>query len=322
MQLDLKYKLNLSIIGLFLIHTSALSQVAAIVGEPINLNISVEKEIKSNNMKKCSLSIYFPNGEKISRVLAAPDFKITFEFIPQFLGLNAIRWAGENDLNLENAPDKIIRNTLKNLGELFEFKPLTELLKPCPSEGSIKIIAKEKTSTVSPNTSASTQSKNPEQPSQSKFWVTADLPNVLNTPIDQDKLQAITATNAEFKDAIQAFTMKKVESVTLMMIQAKQGEPYAQFFYGLAHTENWTNIYDKKMACYWFRQAAVAGVSQARLYLATKAFKEKECFDVPPTIEQAKIWAQLASMSKDAFVKSEADKILVDIIQIQIEKGN
>ena len=322
MQLDLKFKLSLSIIGLFLIHTSALSQVAAIVGEPINLNISVEKQIKNNNMKKCSLSIYFPNGEKIPLVLSAPDFKTTFEFIPQFPGLNVIKWVGENDLNLENAADKIVQNTFKNLGELFQFKPITELLRACPSEGSIKIIAKENTSTVPPNTSAPTQSKNPEQPSQNKFWVTADLPNVLNPPIDQDKLLAITATNAEFKDAIQGFTMKKVESVTLMMIQAKQGEPYAQFFYGLAHTENWTNIYDKRMACYWFRQAAVAGVSQARLYLATKAFKEKECFDVPPTIEQTKIWAQLASMSKDEFVKSEANKILEEIIKIQIEKGN
>lgn len=156
---------------------------------------------------------------------------------------------------------------------------------------------------------------------QIKTLVTADLPNSFNPPIDQDKLQTITATNSAFKDAIQAFTMKKVESVTLMMIQANQGEPFAQFFYGLAHTESWTNIYDKKMACYWFRQAAVAGVSQARLFLATKAFKDKECFDVPPTLEQAKVWAQLASMSNDQFVKADAEKLLQEILKFQIERG-
>lgn len=155
-----------------------------------------------------------------------------------------------------------------------------------------------------------------------KPLVTADLPTSFNPPIDQDKLQAISASNPGFRDAIQGFTMKKVESVTLMMMQANQGEPYAQFFYGLAHTETWTNIYDKKQACYWFRQSAVAGVSQARLFLATKAFKDKDCFDVPPTLEQAKVWAQLASMSNDSFVKADAEKLLQDILKFQIEKGS
>lgn len=154
-----------------------------------------------------------------------------------------------------------------------------------------------------------------------KPLVTADLPTSFNPPIDQDKLQAISASNPGFRDAIQGYTMKKVESVTLMMMQANQGEPYAQFFYGLAHTETWTNIYDKKQACYWFRQSAVAGVSQARLFLATKAFKDKECFDVPPTIEQAKVWAQLASMSTDSIVKADAEKLVQEILKFQIERG-
>ena len=154
-----------------------------------------------------------------------------------------------------------------------------------------------------------------------KPLVTADLPSSFNPPIDQDKLQAISASNPAFRDAIQGFTMKKVEAVTLMMMQANQGEPYAQFFYGMAHTETWTNIYDKKQACYWFRQSAVAGVSQARLYLAIKAFKDKECFDVPPTLEQAKVWAQLASMSTDSIVKLDAEKLLQEILKFQIERG-
>jgi hypothetical protein len=154
-----------------------------------------------------------------------------------------------------------------------------------------------------------------------KPLVTADLPTSFNPSIDQDKLQAISASNPGFRDAIQGYTMKKVEAVTLMMMQANQGEPYAQFFYGLAHTETWTNIYDKKQACYWFRQSAVAGVSQARLFLATKAFKDKECFDVPPTLEQAKVWAQLASMSTDSIVKAEAEKLVQEILKFQIEKG-
>jgi hypothetical protein len=164
-------------------------------------------------------------------------------------------------------------------------------------------------------------SKKPAIIAPAKPLVTADLPSAFNPPIDQDKLQAISASNPGFRDAIQGYTMKKLESVTSMMVQANQGEPYAQFFYGLAHTEMWTNIYDKKQACYWFRQSAVAGVSQARLFLATKAFKDKDCFDVPPTLEQAKVWAQLASMSTDSFVKADAEKLLQEILKFQIEKG-
>jgi hypothetical protein len=165
------------------------------------------------------------------------------------------------------------------------------------------------------------KSEKPEVVVPKRPLVTADLPTSFNQPIDQDRLQAISASNPGFRDAIQGYTMKKVESVTLMMMQANQGEPYAQFFYGLAHTETWTNIYDKKQACYWFRQSAVAGVSQARLFLATKAFKDKECFDVPPTLEQAKVWAQLASMSTDPIVKADAEKLLQEILRFQIERG-
>jgi hypothetical protein len=164
-------------------------------------------------------------------------------------------------------------------------------------------------------------SKKPAIIAPAKPLVTADLPSSFNPPIDQDKLQAISASNAGFRDAIQGYTMKKLDSVTTMMIQANQGEPYAQLFYGLAHTETWTNIYDKKQACYWFRQSAVAGVSQARLFLATKAFKDKECFDVPPTLEQAKVWAQLAAMSTDSLVKEDAEKLLQEILKFQIERG-
>jgi hypothetical protein len=164
--------------------------------------------------------------------------------------------------------------------------------------------------------------KKPAINASAKQLVTAELPSSFNPPIDQDKLQAISASNPGFRDAIQGYTMKKLESVTSMMIQANQGEPYAQFFYGLAHTETWTNIYDKKQACYWLRQSAVAGVSQARLFLATKAFRDKDCFDVPPTLEQAKVWAQLASMSSDSFVKADAEKLLQEILKFQIEKGD
>jgi hypothetical protein len=167
----------------------------------------------------------------------------------------------------------------------------------------------------------SISARKPEVFAPIKPLVTADLPTSVNPPIDQDKLQAITTSNPGFRDAIQGYTMKKVESVTLMMLQANQGEPYAQFFYGLAHTESWTNIYDKKQACHWLRLSAVAGVSQARLYLATKAFKDKECFDIPPTLEQAKVWAQLANMSTDKFVKEDAEKLLQEILKFQIERG-
>jgi hypothetical protein len=256
-----------------------------IEGVDVNLIINLSKASTGENVW-CGLKIDFGNGE-------SKEVRI---------GLN-----GEKDLKyIEKFAYKDAGTYTASVQGLF----LLRGIKSSPScLGAKKIVR----IVVSP--------KKSEIQAQPKSLVTADLPSSFNAPIDQDKLQTLTASNAGFRDAIQAFTMKKVESVTLMMLQANQGEPFAQFFYGLAHTENWTNIYDKKMACYWFRQAAVAGVSQARLYLAIKAFKEKDCFDVPPTIEQAKVWAQLAGMSNDQFVKAEAEKLLQEILKFQIEKG-
>jgi TPR repeat protein len=96
------------------------------------------------------------------------------------------------------------------------------------------------------------------------------------------------------------------------------GDANAQFMYGLAHLEDWTGLYDPKRACYWIRESAVKGLSQARLALANKAVYDKQCFDAPPTLDEAKIWAQLAAMSIDRAVKENAEKLLQEIVRFQI----
>ena len=55
-------------------------------------------------------------------------------------------------------------------------------------------------------------SKKPVIIAPAKPLVTADLPSSFNPPIDQDKLQAITASNPGFKDAIQGYTIKKLRT--------------------------------------------------------------------------------------------------------------
>jgi hypothetical protein len=52
--------------------------------------------------------------------------------------------------------------------------------------------------------------------------------------------------------------------------------------------------------------------------LANKAVYNKECFDIAPTLDEAKTWAQLANMSTERAVKENAEKLLQDILRIQI----
>ena len=85
------------------------------------------------------------------------------------------------------------------------------------------------------------------------------------------------------------------------------------------HKQDWTNINDPKMACYWFRQSAESGLSESRYYLAERAFNKPDCFDIKPSLEEAKIWAQLAKQSKDNTITTKADILLQDILKAQIE---
>ena len=108
------------------------------------------------------------------------------------------------------------------------------------------------------------------------------------------------------------------QSLTALRLYSELGDANAQFLYGLAHLEDWTGLYDAKRACYWIRESAVQGLSQARLVLANKAVYNKDCFDITPSLDEAKTWAQLASMSTERVVKENAEKLLQDILRIQI----
>jgi hypothetical protein len=287
------------------------------VGAPAKFEI--ESKVLRADMKECGIVVTQPNGSNEVLILQQPNFKTELSYTPNMQGTSVVSWKGEYIVNgkVDNQIAGGVKQIFSNIGELVTLSKLTQGSMPCPGSGTITIIA---TPNIQPTTTiAATAGLQPT--TTSKLLVTAELPSSFNPPIDQDKLKIITASNPEFGTAVQGYTMKKAESLTLIMMQAKQGEPYAQFFYGLAHTETWTNLYNKKQACYWFKQSAAAGVSQARLFLAIKAFKDKECFDVPPTLDQAKVWAQLASMSSDVLVKEDAGKLLQEILKFQIETG-
>lgn len=156
-------------IALFLMHAQAFSQIAAQVGKPVSLEIAVQ--IKTTNYKSCRIAIILPNGEKIYRVVSEPEFKTVYDFTPQFPGRNAVRWEGEGDANLQNAPAVGVTNALNNLSNLLQFKQLTQLNLGCPGEGSIIVMARASVlNTDSPTSNSSTPSNQNNPESEEKFW--------------------------------------------------------------------------------------------------------------------------------------------------------
>lgn len=148
--------------------------------------------------------------------------------------------------------------------------------------------------------------------------VTAKIPQRMAPPIDQNSYLELMSKNPQFKQAIDLFTSQKPEAVGLLSLLSEMGEPYAQLFLGLAYEKEWSNASNLKMACYWIRKSAEAGISQARLFLANRALNKSQCFDVEPTLEEADVWVKLASMSNDLTIRNEAKAMEESILKIRL----
>jgi len=174
--------------------------------------------------------------------------------------------------------------------------------------GRINESAKEKT----PTTSA------PYVESKSSIAVTAAPPNKLNPPLDNDAFQRLLKSNSALGSTIQAYIQKKPESIPSLKLYAEGGDPFAQLFLGLAYSDAWTGIQNQAESCRWIKEAATAGVSSARYFIAQRAYVKSPCFSVLPTLEQAKIWAELAALSSDQSIKKDSQELMLSILKEQI----
>jgi hypothetical protein len=154
--------------------------------------------------------------------------------------------------------------------------------------------------------------------SKSSISVTAAPPNKINPPLDNDAFQKLLKSNSSLGATIQGYIQKKPESIPSLKLYAEGGDPFAQLFLGLAYSDDWTGIKNPAESCRWFKEAGVAGVSSARYFIAQKAFVKAPCFSVMPTLEEAKIWAELSAMSTDSSIKKDSQELMLTILKAQI----
>jgi hypothetical protein len=153
---------------------------------------------------------------------------------------------------------------------------------------------------------------------KSAIAVTAKPPTSLQPPLDNEAFQKIMKSNLGLASAIQGYLQKQVTSIALLKSYADGGDPWAQMFYGLAYGDDWTGIANTAESCRWIKESASAGVSSARYFIAKKAYVRADCFSEIPTLEQAKIWAELALMSNDDSIKQDAKELINKILKEQI----
>lgn len=295
--------------------------ITTTVGSPAKFEI--ESKIFSPEIKQCSILVTQPNGATELLVLQEPHFKTSLAYTPTTQGTTVVSWKGEYSLNgkVDNQVAGGVKQIFSNIGELVTLSKLTQGIAACPGSGNITIVATTNLQPL-PSTAGSSISAQPAAaPTQTtgRFRSTANIPTVLNPPIENSAFKAKYNNDATYRAMVDDFNVNRSkQSLTALRLYSELGDANAQFLFGLAHLEDWTGLFDAKRACYWIREAAIQGLSQARLVLANKAIYNKECFDVSPTLDEAKTWAQLASMSSDRAVKENADKLLQDILRIQI----
>lgn len=283
----------------------------------------IQSKVFSPDLKQCSLIITQPNGSEDVVILEAPDFKTTLSYTPSMQGTSVVLWKGAYTYNgkPENAIAAGVQQIFTNIGQLATLNKLTQGIAGCPGEGTITVVATSSGQQSQPaqaQTNTSQSAGTMGQP-QGRFKATATIPSVMNPPIENSAFKVKYNNDSTYRSMVDDFNVNRSKhSLTALRLYSELGDANAQFLYGLAHLEEWTGLYDPKRACYWIRESAVQGLSQARLVLANKAIYNKDCFDVPPTIEEAKTWAQLAGMSTERAVKENAEKLLQDILRIQI----
>ena len=155
-------------------------------------------------------------------------------------------------------------------------------------------------------------------PSKSMLAVTASPPSKLNPPLDNEAFQKVLKANGALGATIQDYLQKQKPSLASLKVFAEQGDPFAQLFLGLAYSDDWTGMADPAESCRWFREAGTAGISSARYFMAQRAFSKSNCFSEVPTLDQAKIWAELASQSNDQSIKKDSQNLVQNILRLQI----
>jgi hypothetical protein len=174
---------------------------------------------------------------------------------------------------------------------------------------------------VSKQKPADRSASTPYKESKSTIAVTAAPPNKINPPLDNDAFQKLLKGNASLGSTIQGYIQKKPDSIPSLKIYAEGGDPFAQLFFGLAYSDEWTGMLNQAESCRWIKEAATAGVSSARYFIAQRAYSRSACFSEQPTLEQAKIWAELASQSNDQSIKKDSQELMLLILKAQIAGG-
>lgn len=323
----MKWRLNKLPIAMVLtsaLGTSAIAQQVVTTTVGAATKFEIESKVVNAEMKECSIVVTKPNGSTEVINLQAPNFKTALSYTPTVQGTTVVSWKGEYTLNgkVDNPVVGGVKQAFGNIGELLTFNKLSQGVLPCHGNGTITIVA---TSKVQPSVAlaANTVTAPSVVPAPVQVPIrlrsTARIPTVMNPPIEPSAFKAKYNNDSTYRTMIDDFNVNRSkQSLTALRLYSELGDANAQFLYGLAHTEDWTGLYDLKRSCYWIRESAVQGLSQARLVLANKAVYNKECFDIAPTLDEAKTWAQLASMSTDRAVKENADKLIQDILRIQI----
>ena len=311
----------------FVFGTTCFAQQVVTTTVGIRADLEIEAKVLSSELKFCGIIVTNPNGSTELVTLQAPQFKTTLSFTPTIVGSSVLSWKGESSYNgkPENPLVSGVKQLFYNIGELATINKLTQVVTACPGSGTITIVAMPKVQTVAattvPTPVAIATPVTIVEPAQTqiRFRATANIPTVMNPPIESSAFKAKYSTDSTYRAMVDDFNVNRSkQSLTALRLYSELGDANAQFLYGLAHLEDWTGLYNTKRACYWIRESAVQGLSQARLVLANKAIYSKDCFDVPPTLDEAKTWGQLASMSSERAVKENADKLLQDILRIQI----
>lgn len=288
----------------------------------VNKPVTFEFTAKPSGFNEipCSVEITFPNNEKKIIVSNAPEYKVKYDYISRTEGTFEVNWEGMGSLDGKRADfiEAGVKQIFGNLGQILQAKKLTQSISACNGEGKF-IINIQKDIRNEPVLSGSSNDSIKKSTYTGEYKATAEAPKSVSNPIESDSFKSKYISDPNYKQMVDGFNNdRSKQSLTLLRSYSEQGDANAQFLFGLAHLEDWTGLYDLRKACYWIRQSALSGLSQARLVLANRAFNRRDCFDVTPTLEEAKIWAQLASMSSDKIVKENADKLIGEILKAQI----
>lgn len=167
--------------------------VTTTVGSPAKFEI--ESKALNAEMKQCSIIVTQPNGSTEVLMLQAPHFKTSLSYIPTIQGTTVVSWKGEYTLNgkVENQVAGGVKQLFSNIGELVTLSKMTQGAMACPGSGTITIVATPNVQPVAapvavPVTAPPVAAPPPQAPS--RFRSTANIPTVMNPPIENSAFKA------------------------------------------------------------------------------------------------------------------------------------